>query len=149
MTKTQTKVFTGVKQVPMPDRASIMEVAVPIEFASTAYASGDLIEVCRLQPGVLCVDWSLVAPDCDSGGGALAFSLGTENSTLDDISTEVWGTAITGAGTGVPFRNALAACSQGVTSTERIIVLKCTTIATTYAGSGKIGYLILKLLGVG
>ena len=147
MAITTTKVASGVRNLPMPDEAEICEITVPIEWAATAYASGDLIRCIKLPAGVRCVDWALLSSDIDSGGSAFAFSLGVENAGGTDLGTEVWGTAITAPGTGVPFRNALAACAQGDVTAERWIDLKCTTIATTYAGSGKVADLVLKLVG--
>lgn len=145
MAVTKTKIFTGVRQVPMPSDAAIDEVVVPIEWSASAYASGDLIQCVKLPAGVRCLDWRLISPDIDSGGSAFAFSLGVENAGGTDLGTEVWGTALTFAGTGVPASNVLSVCAAGDVTADRNIDLKCTTIATTYAGSGIIGYLILKL----
>jgi len=146
--KTQTKVFTGVRQVPMPDHAEIRQVAVPIEFASAAYVANDLIQVVKLPAGVRCIDWSLILPDVDTNGApTLAFSLGVENVGGTDLGTEVWGTGLAAGQAGVPSRNVLAVSSQGDISVDRNIDLKITTAAATYAGADKIGYLVLSLIG--
>jgi hypothetical protein len=145
VTTYNTKVASGIRNVPQPDSADLLEVTIPIEWPAVALASGDLIRCVKLPAGVRCVDWSLISSDIDSGGSALAFSLGVENAGGTDLGTEVWGTAIAAAAGGVPTRNALAVCAQGDTTVDRWIDLKCTTIATTYAGSGKVADLVLKL----
>lgn len=148
MAKTQTKVFTGVRNLPMPDHAEIRELAVPIEFSSSAYASGDLIQVIKLPAGVRCVDWALNLPDIDSGGSpAIAWSLGVENTGGTDLGSEVWGSGLTAGQTTSIVRNSTNVSAQGDITADRNIDLKCTTIAATYAGSGTVGYLMLKLVG--
>lgn len=148
MAKYQTKIFTGVRQIPMPDHAEVRQVVVPIEFPSAALIGNDLIEVCKLPAGVRCVDWSLILPDIDSGGSAaIAFSLGVENVGGTDLGSEVWGTALNAGQAGVPSRNVLSVSAQGNASADRNIALKCTTAAATYDGSGKVGHLVLSLIG--
>jgi hypothetical protein len=144
--KYQTKCFTEKRPIVLPDDASAEWTAVDIEFPSTALASGDLIQLCKLPIGYKCLDWVLTAPDCDSGS-ALAFSLGVENTGGTDLGSEVWGTALAAAAGGVPSRNALSASAQGDISAVRSIDLKCTTAATGYTGTGKTGQLLLLLQG--
>lgn len=147
MTTTTTKAFTNVRPVPQPDDAAIKRVAVDIEFSSSAYVANDYIRLLKLPIGVKCVDWALVFPDIDTGTAAIAWSLGTENTGGTDISAEVWGSALTAGQTVAPVRNVSSVCAQGDTTAERTLVLKCTTAAATYAGSGKVGQLILDLVG--
>ena len=60
----------------------------------------------------------------------------------DDIRSEVWGSGLT-AGQSTPIvRNTTSASAQGDTTKERTVVLKITTVAATYAGSGKVGHLL-------
>lgn len=158
MAKTQTKAFTNAKPITLPDDASPEYCAVDIEFASTAYASGDLIQLCTIPEGFKVLDWFLNFPDIDTGTAAIAWSLGVSNSTLavpvsTDIGSEVWGSSLTAGQSTAIVRNASSVSAQGQvfeTSTlsgDREIVLKCTTIAATYAGSGKIGQLVMLLQG--
>lgn len=144
MAKFQTKTFNDVTPIVLPDTAKPEWVAVPIEFKATAYAQNDLIELCKLPIGYQCLDWALVFPDIDSGGSpALASSLGTINTAGDDISSEVWGSGLTAGQSTSIVRNTTSAAAQGDTTKERTVVLKITTVAATYAGSGKVGHLLM------
>lgn len=148
MAKFQTKAFLGLKPVPQPENAYINQVAVPIEFPSTSPAANDLIEVVELPAGVRCVDWAVAFPDVDSGGApAAAYSLGVENAGGTDLGTEVWGTGLTGGQTGSTNRASTSASATGDVSASRKVALKCTAASATYAGSGKVGYLLLSLIG--
>lgn len=158
MAKTQTKCFNNQKPLTLPDDASPEWTAVDIEFSSTAYASGDLIQLCTLPAGYKCLDWVLNFPDIDTGTPAIAWSLGVSDATLaipvsTDIGSEVWGSALTAGQSTAIVRNTTNVSAQGRTaattllSGDREIVLKCTTIAATYAGSGKVGQLLMLLQG--
>ncbi len=148
MSKTQTKAFLDTRPVPMPDSAEVKVVPIPIDFAASAYSSGDLIELVKLPIGVRCVDWALNFPDIDSGGSpAIAFSLGIENTGGTDIGTEVWASGLTAAQTGGVVRNTTGACATGDTTVDRNVVLKVTTAAATYAGAGQRAHLLLSLVG--
>lgn len=146
MTTFTTKAFDNVKPITLPDAARPQWIAVDVEFKATAYASTDLIRVCALPARFKVLDAALMFPDCDSGGSALAFTLGTENALATDLD-ESWIVASTAAGTGVPARMVLTAAPQGAITADRNVILKCTTIATTYAGSGKIGQVLLLVQG--
>lgn len=146
MAKIQTKAFTNAKPIVLPDDASPELCTIDVEYGSTALAANDLIELCTIPRGYKVLDWYFVSPKIDSGT-ALAFSLGVENSGMTDLGTEVWGTAIGAAATGVPARNVLSACAQGDSTVDRVIALKCTTAATGYTGTGKVGQLVLTLQG--
>lgn len=155
-----TKCFTDVKPIVLPDAAKPEWIAVDVEFASAAYASSDIIKVCKMPENFRVLDWALVFPDIDSGGSALRWSFGVSNATIlipngTDIgsSLQIWGSALTAGSDAAPSRNVLSNCAQDAirsTSTipgDREIVLKCTTIATTYAGSGKTGQVLMLVQG--
>lgn len=143
MAKFQTKTFNDVTPLVLPTDAKPTWISVPIEFKATAYAAADLIEACKLPIGLRVLDWALSFPDIDSGAAGLAWSLGTENAALDDISAEVWGSALTAGQSTAIVRNTTSVASQGDITKDRTVVLKCTTIAGTYAGAGKVGHLLL------
>ncbi len=158
MAKFQTKAFTGVKPIVLPDCGAPEWCAVDIEFPSTAMVSGDYIQLCTIPAGFKVLDWTLNLPDIDSGT-AVRVALGVSNATFavpvsTDIGTgnQVWATAIDAA-QGVPYRNALVASAQDAivdSSTipgNREIILKCTTSPTTYTGSTKVGQLLMLLQG--
>ena len=145
MALTQTKCFTNAKPLVLPDDAAPDWAAIDIEFSSVTYAVGDLIELATLPIGVRVVDWAFVPADIDTNASpVIAFSLGVENAGGTDLGTEVWATGLT-AGTTALTRATTNIASQGVVSTERKIALKCTTAAATYAGTGKVGQLLLLL----
>ena len=158
MAKTQTKCFTNAKPLVLPTEALPEWTAVDVEFSAAAYAANDYIQLCTLPEGYKCLDWALVFPDIDTGVAAIAWSLGVSNATLavpvsTDIGSEVWGSALTAGQSNAVVRNATSVCAQGqvkattLLSGDREIVLKCTTAAATYAGSGKVGQLLMLLQG--
>lgn len=148
MAKFQSKVFTGQVNVPQPNSAEIYEILVPFDFPATAPAANDLIELLKLPAGVRCVDWAAIFPDIDTGGSpAFAFSLGVENTAGTDLGTEVWGTGLTAGQSTTVSRNTTSVAAQGDVSTDRAIAIKVTTAAATYAGAGKRGHVLLKLVG--
>ena len=152
----QTKCFADVKPLVLPDSAKPEWIAVDVEFSATAYASADIIKVCKMPEGYRVLDWALVFPDIDTGTAAIAWSFGVSNATIllpvgTDIgsSLQIWGAALTAGQAVAPVRNASTNCAQDAiksTSTipgDREIILKCTTIAATYAGSGKTGQVLM------
>lgn len=147
MANIDTKTFTGVKSMPTPDDAGIRWVSVDVEFPSTGPASGDLIRTCKIPVGVKVVDWAVVFPDIDSGTPAFATSLGVVNAGATDLGTEVWATGLTAGQSTTIARNTTSIAAQGDSTVERAIAFKVTTIAATYAGSGKTGQLLLALVG--
>lgn len=158
MAKTQTKCFTNAKPLYLPGEAGPEWTTVDIEFSSSAYTANDLIQLCTLPAGYKCLDWVLSFPDIDTGTPAIAWSLGVSDATLaipvsTDIGSEVWGSGLTAGQSTSIVRNTTSVSAQGRTATtstlpgDREIVLKCTTAAATYAGSGKIGQLLMLLQG--
>lgn len=150
MAKFQTKTFLGKRPLVLPDDAAADWSVIDIEHGATALASGDLIECCEIPPGYEVLDWFIVPQDIDTGGSpALAFSIGIENSTFDDLASSngTWQTGLTGFQTGTVIRATSANPVLNDRTTLRKVALKCTTIAATYAGSGKTSKLMLLLSG--
>ena len=147
MAKYQSKQFIGQKPVVLPDDATAEWATIDIEFPSTAILANDLLQLVDIPISLKVLDWAIQFPDIDSGGSALAFSLGVENAGGTDLGSEVWGTALAAGAAGATVRNALAACAQGDSTVVRRLSMKCTTPATTYAGAGKVGQVILLLQG--
>ena len=143
MALTKTKAFTNAKPIPLPNDANPKWIAVDVEYSSAAYAVNDIIAACTLPIGHKVLDWLFLPADADSNASpVLAFSLGVALATLADLSAEVWGTGVL-SGTTAITRNGTNIAAQGDTTTERVVALKCTTAAATYAGSGKTGQLML------
>jgi hypothetical protein len=137
--------YTGL--TPARDRpmiAPIERVAIPFTLPATAPAADDLFLLHKIPAGVKIADWSIQTGDADTGGTpALAFTLGSMNAGLTDIST-AYKTGITvGQSAGLQRADAAAAFLEASTA-ERVIGIKFTTAAATYAAS-KAGLLILEL----
>lgn len=147
MAKYQSKQFTGQKPVTLPVDAYPVWAAIDIEFPSTAFASADLLQLVDLPIGVKCLDWAISFPDIDTGAPALAWSLGVENAGGTDLGSEVWGTGLTAGQSTAIVRNTTSVAAQGDSTVQRRVSLKCTTIAATYAGSTKVGQVLLLLQG--
>lgn len=147
MAKYQSKQFTGQKPVTLPSGAIAEWATIDFDFPATAILANDLLQAVDIPIGIKALDWVIQFPDIDSGGSALAFSLGVENAGGTDLGSEVWGTALAAGAAGATVRNGLAACAQGDSTVQRRLSLKCTAPATTYAGSGKSGQLLLLLQG--
>lgn len=150
MAKFQTKAFLGRKPITLPDDATAEWTPVDIEHSATALAVNDLIECCEIPPGYDVLDWMVVPQDIDSGGSpTVAFSIGIENSTFDDLASSngTWQTGLTGFQTGTVVRSTSSNPILNDRSTTRKVALKCTTAAATYAGSGKVSKLLLLLAG--
>lgn len=144
----ETKCFSGKKPLVLPDAADVETVAIDVEFPATAPSVGDLIRLCDLPPYTKVLDWALIFPDVDSNGTpTLAMSLGVENAGGTDLGSEVWGTGLTAGQSTTLVRNTTSLAAQGDSSVQRRIDLKVTTAAATYAGSGKVGQVLLQLQG--
>ena len=146
MAKYQTKCFNNQKPLALPTEAYPELSAVDVEFNTANYAPGDLIEICTIPAGYKCLDFAVIFPDIDTGN-VLAFSIGVENALGTDLGTEVWQTGVLAGGVNTITRNTTSICAQGVTNTDRQILLKVTTAATGYVGAGKIGQVLLTLQG--
>lgn len=150
MTTTNTKAYDNKKPMTLPPTAVPQWVAVDIEMPTAAPAANDMILAATIPVGYKVLDWAILSPDCDSGGSALAFSLGVALDNLSDLgagASDVWVAGSTALATGVPARNLLPNALNGDSTVERVVALKCTVIATTYAGSGKVAKLMLLLQG--
>lgn len=147
MPKYQTDVFTGRKSVPQPDNTFIVKVPVEVVFPSTALVANDLIELCKLAPGVQVVDFDVIAPQLDSNGApTLAFSLGSENAGGTDLGVVYEAGLIPGRGaTGSIVRATTAGAYSADASADRAIALKVTTAAATSATAGKKALVVLHL----
>lgn len=145
MAKYQTKCFDNRKPITLPDDASPEWASIDIEYPTTALIVSDLIELAELPIGFKCLDWIFIPADADSNGApVLAFSLGVENVGGTDLGTEVWATGLL-SGTANLTRNTTNIAAQGDITTNRKLALKCTVAAATYAGSGKVGQLLVLL----
>jgi hypothetical protein len=151
-----TKTYTNAKPLPLPQDALPAWVAIDVEFKSTTYAGNDMILLASLPAGVKVLDWACIFPDIDSGGPTFAFSLGVALNDGSDLSAEVWGTGITAGQSTAIVRNTTSVAAQadlaGLSTQfnasgggERQVAMKITTAATTYAGSGKTGQVMLLL----
>lgn len=147
MPKYQTDVFTGRKSAPQPDTAAIKLVAIEVLFPAAALVANDLIELCRLAPGVQVVDFEVIAPQLDSNGApTLAFSLGSENAGGTDLGTVFEAGLIPGRGaTGSIVRATTGGALAADASDERVIALKVTTAAATSATAAKKALVVLHL----
>jgi hypothetical protein len=147
MPKYQTDVFTGRKSAPQPDDSFIKKVPIEVVFPAAALVANDLIELCRLAPGVQVVDFDVIAPQLDSNGApTLAFSLGSENAGGTDLGVVYEAGLIPGRGaTGSIVRATTAAALAADATAERVIALKVTTAAATSATAGKKALVVLHL----
>lgn len=146
MTTTTTKAFTGVKSVPQPDSACLKLVPVDVEFATAAYAANDLIKLVELQPGIGVVDYTFIFPDIDTGTPAFAFSFGELNAAGTDLDV-TYASGLTAGQSTTIVRATTSVAAQSPTTATRVLAIKVTTAAATYAGSGKTGQVVLGLRG--
>lgn len=141
-------VYTG--KAPMrvqPLMSAIIKLAIPIVFPVAAPVANDTHALCKIPQDAKVVDWTLISDDVDSNGApTAAWSLGVLNADLADLSAVVYKTAIVIGQTGGLLRCADAVPYLASAAAERIIGLKWTTAAATYAAS-KTGLLILELAG--
>lgn len=146
MPNVSTKVFTGARSIPQPDTGALLPVVVDVEFPSTALVANDLVFLTRLPIGVGIQDYDFHFPDIDTGTPAFAFSIGVCNAGLTDLAT-VYASGLTAGQTNAIVRAQNTVASQAATTTERVLALKITTAAATYAGSGAVGQVVLHLRG--
>lgn len=147
MPKYQTDVFMGRKSVPQPDSTFIQKVPVEVLFPAAALLANDLIELCKLAPGVQVVDFDVIAPQLDSNGTpTLSFSLGSENAAGTDLGVVYEAGLIPGRGaTGSIVRATTGAALAADASADRAIALKVTAAAATSATAGKKALVVLHL----
>ncbi len=146
MAKYQTKQFLNTTPLYTPDDAEVCGSPITVEFPSTALVANDLIELCTIPAGVKVIDYKIFFPDIDSGGSpAFAFSIGVENAGGTDLGSEVWATGITAGQASAIYRPTTNAALEGDSTVDRKLALKVTTAAATYAGSGKVGRIVLEL----
>lgn len=143
----KSKAITGQKPFVLPDDATAEWAAVEFEFPTAAPAIGDLWEFVDIPIGYKVPDWFFNFPDVDSGAGAFAGSLGIENALATDLGTEVWAAGITPGQTTAIVRASTNASMQGDSTVQRRVTFKVTAAASTWAGAGKTGYLLLQLQG--
>jgi hypothetical protein len=133
----QSDVASGKKNIPQPFDASLITVPVEVTLPATAPASGDIIEVAKIPPGVKIVGFSIVSPQLDSNGApALVVAAGKLNSGKTDLGT-VYETGLTPGRTtsGNIVRNGTALPYTDDATVERNFGLKVTTVAATYVAS--------------
>lgn len=143
----KTKQFSNIRPMYTPDDACVCGAPVDIDFPSTALAANDLILLATVPAGVRLADYSFAIPDVDSGGTpAFAWSFGVLNAGGTDLGTVLASGITTGQASGV--HRAGNADHLALDSTvDRVLAIKVTTAAATYAGSGKRGKAILDLEG--
>jgi len=137
MARTLSDVASGRRSIDQPNNACV--AVLPVFFTFTAApASGDLIALAKIGAGVKVIDFDVIAPQLDSGGSpALAFSIGSENAGATDLGVVYESGLIFGRGAGGSISGATTAGQLAADATvERMISLKCTTIAATAAMVG-------------
>jgi hypothetical protein len=141
-----TRVFTGARNIPQPDEGALKPVVIQVDFPSTAFAANDLVFLTRIPIGVAVQDYEFHFPDIDTGTPAFAFSFGVCNAGLTDLAT-VYASGLTAGQSTAIVRATTTVAAQDATTAERVLALKITTIAATYAGSGAVGQVVLHLRG--
>lgn len=139
MANTQSDFISGKKSLPQPDSASIRCVPVELTLAA-APALNDTIELLELQPGVQLVEFDIIAPQIDSNASPLlTISLGAINAGKTDLGA-VYADGLTigrtANGNVTRCADARAYAANPVDNT-RIVALKWTAAAATWAGAGK------------
>jgi hypothetical protein len=143
----KTKTFTNVSPLYTPDNAEVCGSPIRVDFPSTALIAGDLILLATIPAGVSIADYRGFMPDIDSGGSAaFAFSLGVANAGLTDLATVLQASLTVGQASGV-FRATNADHIALDSTVDRVLAIKVTTAAATYAGIGKVGRVIVDLEG--
>jgi len=148
MARILSDLLTGKKPGPQPFDGSVLLLPVTVVMPA-ALAQNDLIELVDLPPFVDLLDYTIIAPQLDSGGSpALAVSIGAENAGFTDLSV-AYETGLTPGRTanGNVVRCGTALASQASNADSRRIALKVTADAATYAGAGKTLNVILHLRG--
>lgn len=148
MTIYYTKAATGVRPTVLPDTAQPAPIVIDVEFSATAPAALDTYDLGEIPMHLKVFDWDLIFPDIDSGTVALAWSFGVLNTAGTDLD-EVWGAALTAGQSTAIVRNTTSVAAQSVLTAAgpRKLGLKCTTAAGTWAGSGKVGQVVLLAKG--
>jgi hypothetical protein len=141
----KTKTYTNVSPLYTPDDAEVCGSPIRVDFPTTAPAVGDLILLATIPAGVVLDDYKGFLPDIDSNGTpTFAFSLGVANAGLTDLGTVLQAGLTTGQASGV-FRSTNADHIALDSTVDRVLAMKVTTAAATYAGSGKVGKVIVEL----
>lgn len=147
MATIKTKTFTNVRPLYTPTDADACYSPVPVEFPTAALAANDIIALCTIPAGLRHTDYKIVFPDIDSGGSpAFAFSIGVANAGLTDLAT-VYASGITAGQASATFRPTNAAHFEQDYTVDRVLAIKVTTAAATYAGAGKVGRVMVELEG--
>lgn len=141
----KTKQYTNISPLYTPDDAEVCGSPINVDFPTTALASGDLILLATIPAGVKLDDYRGFFPDIDSGGSpSFAFSIGVANAGLTDLATVLQAGLTTGQSSGA-FRATNADHLALDSTVDRVLAIKVTTVAATYAGSGKSGKVILDM----
>lgn len=146
MTTTSSKHYTGARNFAQPDDSDIDGVPVDVDFPTAAPVASDLFLLCKLPIGVALQDYEFHFPDIDTGAPAWAFSFGIMNAGLTDLAT-VFAAGVTAGQSNAIVRNTNSDCAQFATTAERVLGIKVTTAAATWAGQNKTGQVILRLRG--
>jgi hypothetical protein len=144
---TKAPAFTGVLPIRVqPVDQSVQYVPVPFDFPAANPTVADIHALVKVPAGVEIVDWYIQTEDADTNGApTLAFTLGSLNAGLTDITT-AYKTAISvGTNAGMQRADSAAAFVES-SAAERTIGLKYTAVAATYA-AGKKGVLVLAVRG--
>lgn len=143
----QTKVYAGTRSIPQPDNGTVPATVVDVDFPTAALLVNDLILLSPLPIGVGLQDYEFHFPDIDSNAAPLfAFSFGVMNAGLTDLAT-VFAAGVTAGQSNAIARNANADAAQFATTAVRVLGIKVTAAAATYAGAGKVGQVVLRLRG--
>jgi hypothetical protein len=148
MTIYRTDYATGIKNFAQPNDASLQMNAIDVNFPAVTLAVGDTIELITLPAGVTLQDYEFHFPDVDSGGPTFAFSFGVLNAAKTGLST-TYATGITAGQSNAVVRNTNSDAAQDAASNviSRRLGMLITAAATTYAGSGKTGQVMVRLRG--
>jgi hypothetical protein len=147
VTTFNSKFYTGVRNFAQPDDSDLDPVPVDVDFPTAAPVANDLFLLTKLPIGVGLQDYEFHFPDIDSGGApAWAFSFGIMNAGLTDLAT-VFASGVTAGQSNALVRNLNTDCSQFATTAERVLGIKVTTAAATWAGAGKTGQVVIRLRG--
>lgn len=145
MAVVQTNIYTGRKSIPQPYDATVIEVAIDVDFGAIAPANGDLILLAKIPPNVQIVDYSLVFPQVESGA-TMNVAIGEANLALTDLGV-TYDAALTPGrtATGNVVRPVSAAAANADRTGARVLAMKITGAFATYSGSGKVGTVFVKL----
>lgn len=138
MSNTKSPFATGQKNLPQPDDALVTIIPILLILGAAAPVLNDTIELLTLPAGVEVVDWDIIAPQLDSNGApVLAANLGSLNAGKTDLGVVYGGGAVGNAANGSVIRNTDARCLVADATVDRVLALKWTVIAATWAGAGK------------